>query len=136
MRLTFNEFCEIVREAVDSLPDQFHPYLENVVVEVQDEPTRRDLEVLESRDDIEADSLLLGLFTGVPITEQHYGDHHPNVIKIFRRPMLEVCHTRKMLLRNIRATVIHEFAHHFGFSEEQLDAFEEAQARLDDEGAS
>jgi hypothetical protein len=37
------------------------------------------------------------------------------------------------LLRNIRATVVHEFAHHFGFSEEQLEDFERAQRRLEDD---
>jgi predicted Zn-dependent protease with MMP-like domain len=70
---------------------------------------------------------LLGLFIGVPVTAQSYGDRHPNVVKIFRRPMEEVSRTRGALLRNIRATVIHEFAHHFGYSEEQLEAFERAQ---------
>lgn len=131
MHLTIREFGAAVRQAVDSLPEQFRPYLENVVVEVQDEPSELDYAAVESRDD--GDALLLGLFIGVPITEQGYGEHHPNVIKLFRRPLLHICRTRSALLRNIRATVIHEFAHHFGFSEEELEAFEDAQARLDEE---
>ena len=129
-RLTWHEFCEAVAEAVESLPDPFHDYLENVAVDVQEEPAEEDYARLRERGS-EVQGLLLGLFSGVPITSQSYGDHHPNVIKIFRRPMEQVSRTRGALLRNIRATVIHEFAHHFGFSEEQLEGFERAQRELE-----
>ncbi len=129
-RLSWKQFCETVEEAVASLPEPFHQYLENVVVDVQEEPTEHDYASLHDRGD--AAGLLLGLFIGVPLTKQRYGDRHPNVVKIFRRPMEQVSRTRGALLRNIRATVIHEFAHHFGFSEEQLEDFERAQRRLED----
>jgi predicted Zn-dependent protease with MMP-like domain len=46
--------------------------------------------------------------------------------------MEQISRTRGALMRNIRATVIHEFAHHFGFSEEQLEAFEESQRRFEE----
>ncbi len=135
-RISWKQFCDAVEEAVASLPDQFHKYLENVVVDVQEEPSDHDYAVLEERGAIAREGLLLGLFSGVPLTQQGYGDHHPNVVKIFRRPMEQVSRTRGALLRNIRATVIHEFAHHFGFSEEELEAFERAQRRLEDEERS
>jgi predicted Zn-dependent protease with MMP-like domain len=131
-RLSWRKFCDTVEEAVASLPEPFHKYLENVVVDVQDEPSDRDYAALEGRGGIQGAGLLLGLFVGVPLTSQGYGDRHPNVIKIFRRPMEQVSRTRGALLRNIRATVIHEFAHHFGFSEEQLEDFERAQRRVED----
>ena len=129
-RMLWREFCAVVEEAVASLPDAFHPYLENVAVDVLDEPSEHDYAALEDRG-IPADGLLLGLFIGVPVTRQSYGDHAPNMIKIFRRPLEQVSRTRGALLRNIRATVIHELAHHFGFSEEELEAFEDRQRRLD-----
>ncbi len=131
-RLSWKQFCDVVEEAVKSLPEQFHRYLENVVVDVQEEPSDRDYAALRDRSGVDAGGLLLGLFSGVPLTAQSYGERHPNVIKIFRRPMEQVSRTRGALLRNIRATVIHEFAHHFGFSEEQLEEFEAAQKRLED----
>jgi predicted Zn-dependent protease with MMP-like domain len=133
-RLSWKQFCDAVEEAVESLPEQFHQYLENVVVDVQEEPSDHDHAVLRDRSGVDAGGLLLGLFSGVPLTSQSYGDRHPNVIKIFRRPMERVSRTRGALLRNIRATVIHEFAHHFGFSEEQLEEFEAAQKRLEERG--
>jgi predicted Zn-dependent protease with MMP-like domain len=131
-RLSWRQFCDAVEEAVASLPEPFHKYLENVVVDVQEEPSDRDYAALEARGGEPGATLLLGLFIGVPLTSQGYGDRHPNVVKIFRRPMEQVSRTRGALLRNIRATVVHEFAHHFGFSEEQLEVFERAQRRLED----
>jgi predicted Zn-dependent protease with MMP-like domain len=131
-RLSWRQFCDAVEEAVASLPEPFHEYLDNVVVDVQEEPSDRDYAALQDRGGA-AGGLLLGLFVGVPLTSQGYGDRHPNVVKIFRRPMEQVSRTRGALLRNIRATVIHEFAHHFGFSEEQLEEFERTQRRLEDE---
>ncbi len=129
-RLSWKQFCDTVEEAVASLPAPFHEYLENVVVDVQEEPADHDYAALHDRGG--EPGLLLGLFVGVPLTQQGYGDRHPNVVKIFRRPMEQVSRTRGALVRNIRATVIHEFAHHFGFSEEQLEDFERAQRRLED----
>ena len=130
-RMSWDQFCEAVGEAVQSLPAPFHGYLENVVVDVQEQPSERDYQAIAERGAGARRGLLLGLFTGVPLTKQSYGDRHPNVIKIFRRPMEQVSPTRGALLRNIRATVIHEFAHHFGFSEEELADFEAAQRRLE-----
>ena len=130
-RMSWHEFCETVEEAVASLPDFFHPYLENVAVDVEEEPTEQDYEVLSDRG-LPVEGLLLGLFIGVPLTKQSFGDRSPNVIKIYRRPMEQVSRTRGQLLRNIRATVIHEFAHHFGFSEEELEAFEAAQQKAEE----
>jgi predicted Zn-dependent protease with MMP-like domain len=133
-RLSWHEFCDVVREAVESLPDPFPKYLENVAVDVEEEPTEEDYAALAERGDGDRDGLLLGLFIGVPLTRQGFGDHYPNVIKIFRRPMEQVSRSRPALLRHIRSTVVHEFAHHFGFTDEELEAFDRAQEKLADAG--
>lgn len=133
-RLSWHEFCAVVREAVESLPAPFPKYLENVAVDVQEEPTEDDYAALEERGDGANHGLLLGLFIGVPLTKQRFGDHYPNVIKIFRRPMEQVSRSRGALLRHIRSTVVHEFAHHFGFSDAELEAFDRAQEKLADAG--
>ena len=129
-RMSFRQFCDAVQQAVASLPQPFHEYLENVVVDVQEEPSDRDYAILNERTGKNG-GLLLGLFIGIPVTAQSYGDRQPNVVKIFRCPMEQASRTRGALLRNIRATVIHEFAHHFGYSEEQLEAFERAQREIE-----
>ena len=127
VRLSMGEFCRLVRRTVEGLPERFQPYLENVVVDVELEPSDEHWERVEGRDDLSAEEgLLLGLFVGVPLTSQPYGDHHPNVIKIFKRPIEEVSETRRELETNIRKTVIHELAHHFGFKDEdeELERFD------------
>src|SRR5579863_7453687 len=93
-RLSWRQFCDAVEEAVASLPEPFHAYLENVVVDVQEEPSDRDYSILEERAGAEPGGLLLGLFSGVPLTRQSYGERHPNVVTIFRRPMEQVSRTR------------------------------------------
>lgn len=131
-RLSWSEFCDVVREAVDSLPDPFPKYLENVAVDVEEEPTEDDYAALEKRGDPAANGLLLGLFIGVPLTKQGFGDHYPNVIKVYRGPLEQISRTRGALFRHIRATVMHEFAHHFGFTDAELEAFDRAQEELAD----
>jgi predicted Zn-dependent protease with MMP-like domain len=131
-RLSWHEFCDVVREAVESLPEPFQKYLGNVAVDVEEEPTDDDSAALEERGDPAAHGLLLGLFIGVPLTKQGFGDHYPNVIKIYRRPLEQVSRTRGALFRQIRATVVHEFAHHFGFTDAELEAFDRAQEELAD----
>src|SRR5438094_568061 len=69
-RLSWRQFCETVEEAVASLPEPFHKYLENVVVDVQDEPSDHDYKALAERGGPAGDALLLGLFIGVPLTFQ------------------------------------------------------------------
>lgn len=132
VHLPIGEFCNLVRRTVERLPDRFQPYLENVVVDVELEPTGDDWERVEHReDDWGEDGLLLGLFVGVPLTSQEYGQRHPNVVKIYKRPIEEVSASRRELETHIRKTVIHELAHHFGFKDEdeELQRFDD-----DDEG--
>jgi predicted Zn-dependent protease with MMP-like domain len=121
------QFRRIVHRALNSLPVPLKPYLINLEVAVWDRPDREDYDCLADRDDLDPRADLLGLFVGVPLTDQGYGAHHPNVIKIFRRPLMAASATTAALERNIRATVLHELAHHFGFSEEDLEDFERRQ---------
>jgi len=136
-RLSFNMFCRITEEAVASLPEVFHDYLENTVVDVEEEPAPRDLERLEDAGTIghgreTGRPELLGLFEGIPLTQQGYRDHYPNRVRLFKGPIERVSRSRREIIRQIRATVIHELAHHFGFSEEDLEEFERSQAEIQD----
>jgi len=122
LRMSFRQFCREVRRAVEELPEYLRPYFRNVVVDVQDYPDELDLEA--GGPDRDPDALLLGLFSGVALSDQHYGDRLPNRIKVFRRPLEEISRSREELLMHIQQTVVHEFAHHVGFSEEDLEPFE------------
>jgi predicted Zn-dependent protease with MMP-like domain len=81
----------------------------NVVVLVEDEPP-----------DDEPD--LLGLYDGVAMTERDgsYGLELPDRIFIYRNPLLDMCESEKELVDEVRITVVHEVAHHFGIDDDRL----------------
>jgi predicted Zn-dependent protease with MMP-like domain len=129
-RLSMDSFCRLVREVVDSLPDVFKRHLQNVVVDVELEPSialKKRLGMSPGDDD------LFGLFEGLSIAEQQYEEHAPNRILIFKRPIERACRSRAEIAYEIRRTVLHELAHQFGYSEEDLDAFEAQPSPFDEE---
>jgi predicted Zn-dependent protease with MMP-like domain len=129
-RLSMKEFVAIARRVMDELEDPFRDWLDNIVVDVELEPSAELLEELEMDSD---EDTLLGLFEGRAVTEQEYGEHLPNRILLFKRPIEEVCRSRAEIAYEIRRTLIHELAHHFGYSEEDLEAFESRPSPFDAE---
>lgn len=127
-RLTLAEFCDIVRQVLDELPEQFKPYLENVVVDVERVPSRRLLRKLGMSG---AGTTLLGLFEGPAPGEREFGIAPPVRIRIFKRPIERLCRNRQEVAYEVRRTVIHELAHHFGFEEEDLQEFESRPSPFD-----
>jgi len=102
------EFDQAVEAALDELPEWVLPRLENVAILVEEEDTE------------EPD--ILGLYIGVPETIRgHEEPFEPARILIFRRPLLTMTNDPKVLSEEIRITVLHEVAHHFGISEERLE---------------
>jgi predicted Zn-dependent protease with MMP-like domain len=67
---------------------------------------------------------LLGLYEGVPLTHQGARGHPPEVITIFEHSIESYCHEDPDRIRyQVRATVFHELAHHFGMSHEAMPAW-------------
>jgi predicted Zn-dependent protease with MMP-like domain len=113
-------FERLVDEALARVPEQFHPYLENVVVRVKNEPDDDELRRMK----LQPCSLLLGLYEGVPVTWQGARDHPPQIITIFQRPIEVYCHgDLKRIRHQVRATVLHELAHHFGMGHDDMPAW-------------
>jgi predicted Zn-dependent protease with MMP-like domain len=111
-------FEQLVREALDSIPEEFQKQMANLVVIVEDEP---DTEVL-TRSHVEENSVLLGLYSGVPLTA--LGSNHqmlPERITIYQHNIEMICHNDPDLIRKkVRETVLHEVAHHFGMGHEEM----------------
>jgi predicted Zn-dependent protease with MMP-like domain len=106
-------FEKMVKEAMDTLPQDLKDQLENVAFIVEDEPS-------DLPDDWEEDDQdLLGLYHGVARKNRGfgYGNTLPDRILIYQRPL--------ELEENVRQTVVHEVGHYFGFDEEELQALEE-----------
>ena len=127
-----SEFETAVADALDRLPDAFAELMSNVAIQVEEAPDRETLEDLglDPRKDT-----LFGLYTGVPLDERGgwYGNVLPDVIMLYRGPLLAACRTRRQLIREIQLTLLHEIGHHFGFSDDEMEAWEEEFEGLQDE---
>jgi predicted Zn-dependent protease with MMP-like domain len=131
--MTRREFEALVAEAVRTIPRRFRDAMRNVAVVVEDEPSpalREEMELPE-------DDTLFGLYQGIPLTERHwdYGNALPDRIVIFQGPIEEACETRDDFIVTIGETVIHEFGHYFGLSEDEIEDIEERYWRGDAENA-
>ena len=111
-------FEALVVEAVESLPGDFRKKLENIDIVVEDEPTPEH----KKAGKIKGDSLMMGLYQGVPLSKRthYYGNVLPDKITIFKDNIERVCRTDDEIKERVRRTVIHEFAHYFGISDEHM----------------
>lgn len=117
--LSPEHFETLVEEALAEIPDALWNKIDNVAVVVEEWPTSQQLASVGMR----SGGLLLGLYEGVPLTARHhaYGLVAPDKITIFRGPILRVCPPIEEAIRaQVRRTVLHELAHHFGISDERL----------------
>lgn len=118
MRISAQEFEQLVSLALDQLPDEFAELLDNVAVQVEDEPAEEDL--LAVGLDPGQDELF-GLYQGVPLSERDsfYGAL-PDRVVIYRGPILRGCTSRREVVREVKLTVAHELGHHFGLGEDDM----------------
>ena len=100
-------FEELVAEALDGIPPELGAFMDNVAVFVEEESRGRNL---------------LGLYHGVPLThrEAGYSGVMPDRITIYRLPILARCRTEAEVVEQVKITVVHEVAHHFGIDDDRL----------------
>lgn len=121
--MTRREFEALVDEALEEIPPRFRAAMTNVVVVVEDEPPPHVLTEME----IEPTDSLFGLYQGTPLPDRGwgYGNTLPDRISIYQRPIEEACADDEAIRDCVAETVIHEFGHYFGMSEEQIEAIED-----------
>jgi predicted Zn-dependent protease with MMP-like domain len=126
-RMSLRRFGRIVARVLETLPDQLKQYLGNVVVDVEDEPDPETLRRMGfSKEEIAAGETLYGLFVPLPLPDT-FGmrfDDPPHRIIIYKRPLEENFADTRELMIEIRKTVIHELAHHFGYTDRDLEQFD------------
>lgn len=117
-KFSVSEFNALVTQALDSLPAFFQEKMSNVEVIVSDWPTQAELRSVG----VSSRYGLLGLYQGIPLTRRttNYGLVLPDKITIYRMPIERVCRTPEAVVAQVRRTVLHELAHHFGISDERL----------------
>ena len=131
--MTREDFVQLVEEALREIPQRFRKEMKNVAVVVEDEPPSHILEEME----IGPEDTLFGLYQGTPLTERRWdhGNALPDRISIYQRPIVEACEDEDEIRDCVAETVIHEFGHYFGMSEEEIEEIEEKYwrgERLDD----
>ena len=124
------ETFEILAQAAfDRLPDEFRALCSDVIFNVTEFPEDDVLKELEAESPFD----LLGLFSGVGLPQQGYTPQTgqmPNTIHLYRRPILDYWAEHDESLGAIVSHVmVHEIGHHFGFSDEDMEAIEQAAER-------
>lgn len=111
-------FQRLVEQAVSTLPAAILDRLDNVDIVVEDEPNEDQAEVGG-----EPDGELFGLYEGTPLTERGsgYSLTLPDRIVIFCGPLERAFVTPSEIAEQVRVTVYHELAHHFGFDEDRIE---------------
>ncbi len=102
-------FEDLVRQALDEIPAELAALVDNCVILVEDYPPPDEPD-------------LLGLYDGVPLTERgdFYSGVLPDRILLYRVPLLAGCETVEDVVEEVRTTVVHEIAHHFGIEDDRL----------------
>jgi len=117
------EIQALAEQAIAAIPEHLRRHAGNIAVQVvdfPDEETEREME-LESPFD------LLGLYVGVALTERSVAHPRaePDIVYLYRRPLLDYwCETGEDLVDLVRHVLIHEIGHHFGYSDDEMDALQ------------
>ncbi|MGY3437665.1 MULTISPECIES: metallopeptidase family protein [unclassified Marinovum] len=113
-------FARLAAEAIDSLPDAFATAARAVILQVVDWPSDEMLRALEIDDPLD----LTGLYEGIPLTQKSSFDQPfaPDMVWLFREPILEEWRARGDVALGdlVRHVLVHEFAHHFGWSDDDI----------------
>jgi predicted Zn-dependent protease with MMP-like domain len=113
----------LAQEAYARLPKHFRKLCEGLVIRVEDFPTSEVLDSMQAESEFD----LLGLFQGVglPFQSESTPELMPNMIWLYRRPILDYWTEHEDTLGEIVTHVlVHEIGHHFGLSDEDMEAIE------------
>jgi predicted Zn-dependent protease with MMP-like domain len=119
------ELERLAAEIFRNLPKQFRDLCTDVVIQLDDFPTDEVLEAMRAETEFD----LLGLFQGVglPFRSESAPMQMPNMIWLYRRPILDYWAEHNEALGDIvRHVLIHEIGHHFGLSDAAMEAIEQA----------
>ena len=121
---SLNDLEALADVAFAALPEEFRKLCEGLVIRVDDFPSEEILEEMKCETEFD----LLGLFQGRGLAQgetQGYTGAMPNMVWLYRRPILDYWAEHDDSLGTIVTHVlVHEIGHHFGFSDEDMDAIE------------
>jgi predicted Zn-dependent protease with MMP-like domain len=118
-----DDIADLAERALAAIPARLAEHVRGVGITVEELPDDATLDDLG----IESAWELTGLYRGTPLTERSVGDiaRQPDLIFLYRQPiLLEWIETGEELFRLVRNVLVHEIAHHFGFSDAAIEALE------------
>ncbi len=118
-----DDIADLAERALEAIPARLARHVQGVGITVEDMPDDDTLEELG----IESAWELTGLYVGTPLPQRSVEDiaRQPDMIFLFREPiLLEWIETGEDLDRLVRSVLIHEVAHHFGFSDADIERLE------------
>lgn len=118
MHVTRRRFEQLVADALDELPPELLAHADNVAVLVED---RAPDGGGGGGDGDTAGAELFGLYEGVALVDRGGDGFLPDRITLYRLPLAAACADEDELVEEIRVTLVHEFAHHFGIDDDRLD---------------
>lgn len=123
MDLSDEQFAKIIAEAMDELPEKYISTLDNVAVVYEDEPSPQQRTEMKLRHN----QTLFGLYQGIPQTGRGMGYNLvlPDKITIFKRPLMYASRDMTELKANVKHTLWHEIAHHFGLDHDRIHELED-----------
>jgi predicted Zn-dependent protease with MMP-like domain len=110
IEMSRQRFEELVAEALDTIPPELADLMDNVAIFVEDNAPPEDPD-------------LFGLYEGTPLTERDAwwaSGALPDRISVYRNPTLAACDSDEDVVEEVRITVVHEIAHHFGIDDDRL----------------
>jgi predicted Zn-dependent protease with MMP-like domain len=118
MNISEEEFQVLMEQAMDSIPKDFKSRMDNIAFIVEQFPSSSDLERLGMNDG----RYLLGLYSGIPYTYRNtwYTGTTPDRIILFQKNIESLCRTKEELVEKIREVVVHEIAHYFGMTDDEI----------------
>jgi len=120
---TADDIAELADRALAAIPARLAEHVRDVGISVEEMPDEETLNDLG----IETAWELTGLYRGIPLTERSLSNvaPRPDLIFLYRQPiLLEWIETGEDLYRLVRNVLVHEVAHHFGFSDADIEAIE------------
>lgn len=125
--MTDEEFLQLVDAGVNALRPEIQERLQNVAIVIADHPTPEQ----RAESGLGPDDTLFGLYEGVPLSERGVdeGFRMPDLITIFKEPILAAYSDPADIAQCVENTVWHELAHHFGWDEEWVAAEEERRGK-------
>lgn len=122
LEITDEQFDSIISDALDELPKQYTENMKNVAIVMADDPTEDQRVKLKLR----CYETLFGLYEGIPLTKRGAGYNLvlPDKITLFKNPLMHASHDLESFKKQVKHTLWHEIAHHFGLDHDRIHELE------------